>query len=234
MPSSIRALHPSRLRFRFLHLIAAGALALSVGLSATSAQAPAPASPQSSAAAPLLAAAAAGDSATIKSLVAAGTPVDATDALGRTALIVAVKNHQTEAVKALAAAGADLNRESRMEGSALNIAENDGNAELAAWLLAAGAHPTGKSVGDTVCVKPWGGEGFCGKVRTFSVRSVQIAVTRLEGCAGGCAARQECSASNPVGGVNGLQPGEEIAVPSWCLTQTGVTQSAVNQTGGKQ
>lgn len=224
MPSAAPALYQARLLRRIHRLLTAGALVLSAGLSATSAQAPAPVSPQARAVAPLLEAAAAGDTATVKSLVAAGISVNATDALGRTALMLAVKNHQMETVKALAGAGADLNRESRIEGSALNIAENDSNIELAAWLLAAGAHSTGKSVGDTVCVRPWNGQGFCGKVKAFTVKSVQIAVTRLEGCAGGCAARQECSASNPVGGVNGLQAGEDIAVPSWCLTQTGVKQ----------
>lgn len=224
MPSAAPALYQSRLLPRVLRLLTAGALVLLAGLSATSAQEPAPVTPQSRAATALLAAAAAGDSATVKSLVATGTPVNTTDALGRTALLVAAKNQQVETVKALAAAGADLNLESRIEGSALNIAENDGNTELAAWLLAAGAHSTGKSVGDTVCVRPWNGQGFCGKVKVFTIKSVQINVTRLEGCAGGCAARQECSAFKPVGDVNGLKAGEDIAVPSWCLTQTGVKQ----------
>jgi hypothetical protein len=218
------ALHLPERRPRIRRFLTACALVLSTGLPATSAQAPGPVSAQAKAAAPLLAAAAAGDTNNVKSLVAAGIPVNATDAAGRTALIVAAQNRQMETVKALAAAGADLNRQSKVEGSALNIAENDGNADMAAWLLAAGAHSTGKSVGDTVCVRPWSGQGFCGKVKAFSVKAVQIAVTRLEGCAEGCAARQECSASNPVGGVNGLQAGEEIAVPSWCLTQTGVKQ----------
>ena len=221
MPYAAPALHRSRVFPRIQHLLTACALALFAGLSGTWAQAPAP---QSGVAAPLLAAAAAGDAATVKSLVANGTPVNATDALGRTALIVAVESHQAEMAKALVAAGADLNRESKIEGSALNVAENDGNTELAAWLLAAGAHTTGKSVGDTVCVRPWGGDGFCGKVKAFTIKSVQLAVTKIEGCAQGCAARAECSAANPVGGVNGLQAGEDIAVPSWCLTQTGVKQ----------
>jgi ankyrin repeat protein len=224
MQSAAPASHHPRFLPRFQHLLTAGALALSAGLCVLSAQVPGLASPHAGAATPLLAAAAAGDSATVKSLVAAGAPVNATDALGRTALIVAVQTHHADTARALVAAGADLNRESKTDGSALNIAENDGNTELAAWLLAAGAHSTGKSVGDTVCVTPWGGQGFCGKVKAFTVKSVQIDVTRLEGCAGGCPARQECSASNPVGGVNGLHAGEEIAVPSWCLTETGAKQ----------
>ena len=173
---------------------------------------------------PLITAAAAGDSATVKSLVSAGASVNATDVHGRTALIVAVESKQPETAKALVAAGADLNREANYIGSALNIAENGGDTELAAWLLAAGAKSTGKSVGDTVCVRSWGGQGYCGVVKSFTVRAVQIAVTRLVGCADGCAVRQECSAGNPVGSVNGLHPGEQIAVPSWCLTDTAVKQ----------
>ena len=224
--STMQSPAPALNRFRFSYpcrqLFGTVALAVSASLSIARAQTPAPPAPPVPSATPLLAAAAAGDSATVKSLVAAGTPVNASDAQGRTALIVAVESAQPETAKALVAAGADLNREAKGAGSALNIAENAGSAELAAWLLAAGAHPTGKSVGDTVCVRAWGGQGFCGTVKAFAVKSVQIAVTKLEGCAEGCPARQECSAANPVGGVNGLHAGEEIAVPSWCLTHTGV------------
>lgn len=173
---------------------------------------------------PLTAAAAQGDAKAVQSLIAAGASLDATDSQGRTALIVAAEGRQAEVAKALVAAGADLNREARYIGSALNVAENNGDTELAAWLLAAGAHSTGKSVGDTVCIRSWGGEGFCGTVKSFTVRSLQLVVTRLVGCAQGCAARQECSAAKPVGGVNGLHDGEQIAVPSWCLTDTAVKQ----------
>ena len=173
---------------------------------------------------PLIAAAAAGDAGTVKSLVASGASVNATDVQGRTALIVAVESKQPEVAKALVAAGANLNLEASYIGSALNVAENGGDTDLAAWLLAAGAHSTGKSVGDTVCVRPWGGQGYCGVVKSFTVRAVQISVTRLVGCADGCAAQQESSAGNPVGGVNGLHPGESITVPSWCLTDTAVKQ----------
>jgi hypothetical protein len=173
---------------------------------------------------PLITAAAGGDSAAVKSLLAGGATVDTTDTRGRTALIAAAENKQRDAARALVAAGANLNVEANYIGSALNVAENNGDTELAALLQAAGAHPTGKSVGDTVCVRSWAGQGYCGTVKTFSVRLVEIAVTKLVGCAGGCPARQECSAANPVGGVNGLRPGEEIAVPSWCLTDTAVKQ----------
>jgi hypothetical protein len=171
---------------------------------------------------PLVAAASAGDMATVKSLLAKGADVDATAADGRTALIAATQGGKLEAVEALIAAGANLNLATRGGGTALNIAENTGQAQLAALLLQAGAQSTGKSVGDTVCVRPWGGEGFCGTVKSFTTRAVQIQITRILGCAGGCEAREECSAGKVVGGSNGAQSGDPIEVPSWCLTQTGV------------
>jgi hypothetical protein len=171
---------------------------------------------------PLVAAAAGGDTAAVKALLAEGAGVDATAADGRTALIAAAESGKIETVEALVAAGANLNWSSRSTGTALNVAENTGQAQIAALLLESGAHSTGKSVGDTVCVRPWAGDGFCGTVRSFSTRSVEIEITRIVGCAGGCQARPQCSAARPVGGSSGVQPGDHIAIPSWCLTQTGV------------
>ena len=115
-----------------------------------------------------------------------------------------------------------MNRSSRGDGTALNVAENNGESEIAALLLASGAQSTGKSVGDTVCVRPWGGAGFCGTVKSFSIPLVQIQVKTIVGCEHGCSAQPECSASRPVGGTDGVQAGDQITVPSWCLTHTGV------------
>jgi hypothetical protein len=171
---------------------------------------------------PLIVAASTGRLETIKSLLAQGAGMDATAADGRTALIAAAQNGQIDAVRVLIAAGANLNWAARNTGTALNVAENKGETQIAALLLASGAHSTGKSVGDTVCVRPWGGNGFCGVVRSFSVRAVQIKVTKLVGCANGCAEREECSAGVPVGGAHGIGAGDSITVPSWCVTQTGV------------
>jgi hypothetical protein len=171
---------------------------------------------------PLVAAASAGQADAVKSLLARGAGVDATAADGRTALIAAAQSGKIETVQALIAAGANLNRTSRGTGTALNVAENKGESEIAALLRASGAQSTGKSPGDTVCVRPWEGNGFCGTVRSFSMASVQIEVTKVVGCEHGCSARPECSASRPVGGNDGVQAGEQIAVPSWCLTHTGV------------
>jgi hypothetical protein len=171
----------------------------------------------------LVAAASSGDAAAVKSLLAQGAAVDATAADGRTALIAAAQSGKIEIVAALIAAGANLNWSARGTGTALNLAENTGQAQIAALLLASGALSTGKSVGDTVCVRPWSGDGFCGTVRSFTTRAVEIEITKIVGCAGsGCQARAECSAGRPVGGASGAQTGDRMAVPSWCLTQTGV------------
>ena len=169
----------------------------------------------------LVIAASSGDTATMNALVAQGAGLDVTAKDGRTALIAAVQSGKVETVEALVAAGANLDLAARGTGTPLNEAENHGETQIAALLLASGAHPTGKSVGDTVCVRPWGGEGFCGRVTSFSIRSVAIKVAQVVGCRDGCQAKQECSAGRTVGG-NGIQPGEQVAVPSWCLTQTGV------------
>jgi ankyrin repeat protein len=171
---------------------------------------------------PLVAAASHGDAAQVKALLAAGASANATSADGRTPLIAAAESGKIETVEMLVAAGANLDWSQRGAGTALNVAENTGQAQIAALLLHAGAHSTGKSVGDTVCVRPWASDGFCGTVRSFSLRAVEIEVTKIVGCAGGCEARAECSAARLVGGGSGIQAGDHVAVPSWCLTQTGV------------
>jgi hypothetical protein len=170
----------------------------------------------------LIVAASAGQTDTVRSLLAQGAGINATSADGRTALIAAVQSGHIEIVQSLIAAGANLNSSTRGTGTALEIAEKKGETQIAALLLAAGARSSGKSVGDTVCVRPWGGDGYCGTVQSFSIRSVELHVTRVVGCIGGCEAKEECSASRVVGGSNGVQAGDQIAVPSWCLTQTGV------------
>jgi len=171
---------------------------------------------------PLIVAASMGQTETVRSLLAQGAGVDARSADGRTPLIAAAQGGQIEAVQALIAAGANLNAATRGTGTALEVAERTGNTDIAALLLASGARSSGHSVGDTVCVMPWAGDGFCGTVKSFSIRSVSLQVTKIMGCTNGCSAKEECSESRLVGGADGLQAGSQIAVPSWCLTQTGV------------
>ena len=171
---------------------------------------------------PLVIAASKGEADTVRSLLAQGASVNATSADGRTALIAAVQQGHIDVVQSLIDGGANLDAATRGTGTALEVAERKGEAQIAALLLASGARSSGESVGDTVCVLPWGGEGFCGTVKSFSVRSVDIQVTKIVGCAKGCTAKAECSASRPVGDPAGIRAGSRIAVPSWCLTKTGV------------
>jgi hypothetical protein len=170
----------------------------------------------------LIVAAAADQATTVKSLLAQGASVNATSADGRTALIAAAQENHIDIVQILISAGANLNAATRGTGTALEVAELKGEAQIAALLLASGARHSGKSAGDTVCVLPWAGDGFCGTVTSFSVRAVAIQVTKIVGCANGCTAKQECSADQTVGGSGGLQAGGQITVPSWCLSKTGV------------
>jgi hypothetical protein len=173
---------------------------------------------------PLVAAAAAGNAELVQKLLARGASVDRTSADGRTPLIAAAQGGYLDIVEMLVKAGAPLNAATRFSGTALEVAERQDEKAIAAYLLAAGARSSGKSVGDTVCVLPWAGSGYCGQVKSYTVRSVEIQVTKLVGCEHGCPARgqEECSEAQTVGGADGIQPGRPIAVPSWCLTQTGV------------
>ena len=47
-------------------------------------------------------------------------------------------------------------------------------------------------------------------------------MTEVIGCRDGCAARADCSAGRTVGGSQGVQKGGTIAIPTSCLTHTGV------------
>jgi hypothetical protein len=171
---------------------------------------------------PLVVAASEGHVETVKPLLAHGADAYATAIDGRTALIAAAQCGNIEIVKTLIATGGNLNWPARGTGMALDAAENRGQTEVATLRLASGAHSTGKSLGETVCVRPWGGDGFCGTVQSFSILSVQIQVTRIVGCANGCPAKEECSAYMPAGGANGVQANDRIVVPSSSLTQMDV------------
>jgi hypothetical protein len=170
---------------------------------------------------PLHHAAAAGQAEAVEMLISAGADLDAIASSGRTPLIEAAAGGQLEAARRLLAAGADVNRSHR-GGSPLEIAERLGHRDLASLFREAGARTYGKSVGDKVCVRPWGGEGYCGIVEDVDRSAYRLRVTDLVGCAEGCEPRGECSAQRAVGGARGLKAGEVVTTVSWCLTHTGV------------
>jgi len=171
---------------------------------------------------PLMDAAMAGQLAAMRLLMAKGADVNARAHDGQTPLIAAAAEGSLDAARLLVASGADLDAVSRGWGSALKAAERTGHNDIAAMLLKAGAHSTGSSVGDTVCVRPWGGEGYCGTVEAIDKNQYRLRVTRIVGCEKGCAAKAECSAGRNVGGSGGIAVGDEVSTVSWCLTHTGV------------
>jgi hypothetical protein len=171
---------------------------------------------------PLINAVRAGQLGAAQILVAHGADVNARDANGMTALIEAADRGRPKSAAFLIQAGADVNVRTRGLGSALDAAERAGHQDIVAMLRKAGAQTTGKSIGDKVCVLPWGGEGYCGTVESANKNEFRIRVTEISGCAGGCPSRAECSAGRSVGGKDGIAVGDTVKTVSWCLTQTGV------------
>jgi hypothetical protein len=172
----------------------------------------------------LLEAVKAGHPQVVSALLAAGAGPSVASPSGRTPLIEAAENGRMQSAELLIKAGADINAVQRGWGSALETAEHTGHLQVAALLRQAGAKTSGKSVGDKVCVRPWGENGYCGTVDEVNKNDFRIHITDLVGCKNGCGAKAECSAGRPVGGVDGLQAGDVITTKSWCLTNTGVQQ----------
>jgi hypothetical protein len=125
---------------------------------------------------------------------------------------------------ALIRATGDVDARDRELATALDVAEKEGQTETAALLRARGARGSGKSVGDTVCVTPWDGSGFCGRVESRRGTHHRLTVLWVEGCGAGCAPDEQCSDARTVGGSSkdALGAGDELEVPSWCLTRTAV------------
>ena len=157
---------------------------------------------------PLMDAAAAEQVPAMRLLIAKGADVNAHAHDGQTSLIVAAAEGSLDAARLLVQSGSDLNLVSRGWGSALKAAERTGHNDIAAMLLKAGARPSGSSVGDTVCVRPWGGEGYCGAVEAIDKNNYRLRVTKIVGCEKGCPAKTECSAGRNVAGSGGIAVGD--------------------------
>lgn len=87
----------------------------------------------------LFTAAADGDAAAIRALLARGVPVDPRDAKGRTPLLVATHANRVEAARALVEAGADVNARDAIEDSPYLYAGARGHLEILELTLAHGA-----------------------------------------------------------------------------------------------
>jgi hypothetical protein len=170
---------------------------------------------------PLLAAAAAGDTARVAALLREGADPDAADRSGWTGLHHAAERGDVALARLLLESGARPDLRSRARGTPLDVAERSGRLELARLLRAHGAKGSGKSIGDTVCVRPWRGEGFCGVVEAVDPTRYRLRVSRVIGCGAGCGPEASCSGGRVVG-ADGLGAGEALWVPGSCLTHTGV------------
>jgi len=180
-----------------------------------------PAGRAEDAASRLLAAARARDAATVASLLRGGASPDASDRSGWTALHEAAAAGDLATAQVLLEAGASPDLRSRARGTPLDVAERSGQPAMARLLRQHGARGSGKSIGDTVCVRPWKGEGYCGRVEAVDTTRFRLRVTQVVGCGGGCAADAACSDGRPVG-PGGVGPGEVLTVPASCLTHTGL------------
>jgi ankyrin repeat protein len=87
----------------------------------------------------LLAAAERGDAQAVRLALARGAKVDARDARGRIALLVATHGNHIEAARALIAAGADVNAKDDIQDSPFLYAGAEGRTEILKLALAAGA-----------------------------------------------------------------------------------------------
>ena len=90
-------------------------------------------------AAALGAAASSGDLATLRRLLAAGTPVDVRDAQGRTALLRATQADQVAAARLLIEHGADVNAKDDLQDSPFLYAGAEGRLQILRLTLAGGA-----------------------------------------------------------------------------------------------
>jgi hypothetical protein len=169
----------------------------------------------------LVLAVAAGSAKTVEVLLRSGADPDRGDAGGWTALHQAALAGDAASAEHLASAGAALDRRARWRGTPLDVAETQGQPALARLLRAHGARGSGKSIGDTVCVRHWAGEGYCAVVADRDATRFVLRVSQVVGCARGCAADAVCSAGRTVGS-SGLAEGETLSVPASCLTHTGV------------
>ena len=165
-----------------------------------------------------------GDAARVEALVRQGADVNAATASGLTPLIEAAAGGRTDVARVLIEAGADPDTRHRELGTALDAAQRNGHRDIVEMLRRRGARGSGKSVGDTVCVRRWSGSGFCGVIEDVRGTDYRLGITGLQGCLQGCPPDDDCSAGRPVGGGDrdAVRAGGEIRVKSWCLTHTAV------------
>ena len=169
----------------------------------------------------LLLAAASGQASAVRVLLRADASTEAATRSGWTPLHAAAESGALDVARALLDADVDPDRRDRIRGTPLDVAEQADHDDVAGLLRERGAHGSGKSVGDTVCVRTWAGDGFCGVVEDRDVTRHRLRVSEVVGCDTACDADASCSGGRPVG-PGGLAAGESLWVPTSCLTHTGL------------
>ena len=153
---------------------------------------------------------------------APGADPDAADRSGWTGLHQAADKGDLSLARAFLEAGAHPDLRSRARGTPLDVAERSGRLELAGLLRQHGARGSGKSIGDTVCVRPWRGDGYCGVVEAADPTRYRLRVSRVVGCAAGCEPEPSCSGGRGGGRRAASARATSLWVPASCLTHTGV------------
>ena len=157
----------------------------------------------------------------VRALLKGGAFPSAATRSGWTPLHGAAEAGVLDIALALLDADVDPDLRDRVHGTPLDVAEQADHDEVARLLREHGARGSGKSMGDTVCVRSWSGDGFCGVVEDRDSTRHRLRVTEVVGCASACAADAACSGGHPVG-PGGLAAGDTVWVPTSCLTHTGL------------
>lgn len=122
----------------------------------------------------LLRAAAQGDAAKVRALLAQGALVDARNANGATALLVATHGNHVEAAKVLIEAGADVNAQDRIHDSPYLYAGARGHNEILRMTLAHGADLKSTNRYGGTALIPAAERGHVETVRTLIAAGVDV------------------------------------------------------------
>ena len=123
---------------------------------------------------PLHQASATNDAATIRQLLKDGAPIDARDAQGRTALLVATHGNRVDAAKALIAAGADVNAQDEMQDSPYLYAGARGHLDILKLALSHGADLRSTNRYGGTALIPAAERGHVETVRTLIAAGVDV------------------------------------------------------------